>query len=58
MSSLISRLSLRKRARQESLIINQESFTDSLNEVTKHPRLGADLTQQLFQETAGQNNEA
>jgi hypothetical protein len=45
MSSLISRFSIRKRARQESFIINNESFLDSLKEATKEGSLGAGLTQ-------------
>jgi hypothetical protein len=42
-SSLISRLSIRKRAKQESLIINDEIFTKSLKEVIKETPLGAGL---------------
>jgi hypothetical protein len=45
MSSLISLLSIRKRAKQESLIINDKSFTESLKEVTKEAPHGAGLTQ-------------
>jgi hypothetical protein len=40
-SSLILRISIRKRAMKESLIINDESFTESLKEVTKEAPLGA-----------------
>jgi hypothetical protein len=44
-SSFISRLSIRKRAKQESLIINDETFAESLKEVTKEAPLGAGLSQ-------------
>ena len=45
MSSLISRLSIRKRARQESFIIEDKSFLDSLKEVVaKEVSLAASIT--------------
>jgi hypothetical protein len=45
MSSFISRLSIRKRAHQESLMINDSTLPDPIIETIKEAPLGAGLTQ-------------